>query len=417
MIQDLPFFHSYNNVNKQLTLRGATHIPEEIFQFANDIEILDLAHGELTTLPENFADLHSLRIVFFSHNPFTEIPKVLAECANVTMIGFKSCNLTSWPENVLPTSLQWLVLTDNQLTRVPHSIGKLSRLKKVSLAGNQITALPDEMAQCTELELIRLGANRLTHVPEWIHTLPNLAWYGDAGNTFSFQLPESAISIPTISWDNLTVGEAIGESPSSTVYKAVCNMEEYNLQTIAVKIYKHSLTSDGYITDDINAALLASGHTNVTKVLGTLLNEPSGAKGVVLELIPSDYSNLGLPPSLDTCTRDVYAPDRAFSIEVIHQIVKDIASACAHLHSKGIMHGDIYAHNILVNTKGEAILTDFGAASLYDPHTEPWRERIEVRAFGHLIEELLERCSNKEENRELFKKIQQIQNAETFLQN
>lgn len=410
MIEKIPFFHSYNAGTKQLTLRGATYVPNEIFQFADDIEILDLAQGELTELPENFADLHKLRIVFFSRNPFTEIPKVLAQCKNLTMAGFKSCRLTTWSENVLPTSLRWLVLTDNQLTSIPKSIGKLIHLQKLSLAGNQISALPDEMQNCKQLELIRLGANQLKQTPHWIPTLPNLAWYGDAGNEYSIQPETSSSASLEISWSEITLGDAIGESPSSTVYKAT-----YNSQPVAVKVYKNNLTSDGYIADDIQAATLASGHANVTKVLGILSEEPNGAHGVILELIPAEYDSLGLPPSLDSCTRDTYPNGLVFSIDVICQTLKDIASACAHLHSKGIMHGDIYAHNILVNASGQAILGDFGAASVYDPRTEPWRERIEVRAFGYLAEELLERCSNTQENRELFKRIQHIQNFQSII--
>lgn len=412
MIEKIPFFHNYNAATKQLTLRGASYVPNEIFQFADDIEILDLAHGSLTNLPENFADLHKLRIAFFSHNLFTEIPKVLAQCTNLTMVGFKSCGLVTWSENVLPTSLRWLVLTDNTLTSLPASIGKLVHLQKLSLAGNAIQELPKEMAECQALELLRLGANQLTQTPEWIQTLPNLAWYGDAGNRYSVQSEISSSSVLKISWSDIALGDVIGESPSSTVYTAI-----YNSQTVAVKLYKNTITSDGYIADDIQAAVLAGDHANIIHVMGVITDEPTDKQGIVLTLVPPEYTSLGLPPSLDSCTRDTYADGAVFSIDVIYQIVKDIASACAHLHSKGIMHGDIYAHNILVNTKGAAILGDFGAASLYDSQAEPWRERIEVRAFGYLIEELLERCSNKEENRELFKKIRQIQNADTFLLN
>ncbi|MDX8397742.1 MAG: hypothetical protein R8K49_05410, partial [Mariprofundaceae bacterium] len=55
-------------------------------------------------------------------------------------------------------------------------------------------------------------------------------------------------------------------------------------------------------------------------------------------------------------------------------------------------HGDLYAHNILINETAEIILGDFGAASLYGELSEQQRhaiERIEVRAFGCLFEELL----------------------------
>lgn len=61
------------------------------------------------------------------------------------------------------------------------------------------------------------------------------------------------------------------------------------------------------------------------------------------------------------------------------------------------MHGDLYAHNILHDGAGGALLGDFGAASLYDPNerTRDARfERLEVRAFGYLLGELLERCGS-----------------------
>ena len=72
-----------------------------------------------------------------------------------------------------------------------------------------------------------------------------------------------------------------------------------------------------------------------------------------------------------------------------------IASAAAHLHRLGIMHGDLYGHNILHNGQGAALLGDFGAASFYpvrDPLLAARLERLEVRAFGCLLEELLALC-------------------------
>jgi serine/threonine protein kinase len=76
-----------------------------------------------------------------------------------------------------------------------------------------------------------------------------------------------------------------------------------------------------------------------------------------------------------------------------------IASAAAHLHAKGIMHGDLYAHNILVDETGHSLLGDFGAASFYDNSDVvigQALERLEVRAFGCLLEDMLDRCTLEE---------------------
>ena len=54
------------------------------------------------------------------------------------------------------------------------------------------------------------------------------------------------------------------------------------------------------------------------------------------------------------------------------------------------MHGDFYAHNVLLHPGGDCLLGDFGAAFTYPEGGG--LERIEVRAFGCLLEELLERC-------------------------
>ena len=59
------------------------------------------------------------------------------------------------------------------------------------------------------------------------------------------------------------------------------------------------------------------------------------------------------------------------------------------------MHGDLYAHNILYTLAGDALLGDFGAACFFAPEglaTATALQRLEVRAFGGLLEELLERC-------------------------
>jgi hypothetical protein len=59
------------------------------------------------------------------------------------------------------------------------------------------------------------------------------------------------------------------------------------------------------------------------------------------------------------------------------------------------MHGDLYAHNILHGGDGRALLGDFGAASFYAADQRELNaalQRVEVRAYGCLLEELIERC-------------------------
>ena len=75
-------------------------------------------------------------------------------------------------------------------------------------------------------------------------------------------------------------------------------------------------------------------------------------------------------------------------------IAHGVASAAAQLHQRGILHGDLYGHNILHDDNGRCVLSDFGAAAFYAPASPAAMplQQIEVRAFGLLLDELLERC-------------------------
>jgi serine/threonine protein kinase len=83
---------------------------------------------------------------------------------------------------------------------------------------------------------------------------------------------------------------------------------------------------------------------------------------------------------------------------LVLDLATGLAAAGEHLHARGILHGDFYAHNVLYRPEGGCLLGDFGAATLYPPQasggTNPF-EALEVRAFGCLLGELLERCQSE----------------------
>jgi serine/threonine protein kinase len=146
---------------------------------------------------------------------------------------------------------------------------------------------------------------------------------------------------------------------------------------------------------------MAAGlHPNLIALNGRVAGHPGGTSGLVMELIGPEFRNLAGPPSFEACTRDVYPADTRFSLPAVLRMASGVASLARHLHEQGIMHGDLYAHNTLHDGCGQVLLGDFGAASFYEcggAHAKGL-ERIEVRAFGCLLEELIERFVDVDEN-------------------
>jgi serine/threonine protein kinase len=201
-------------------------------------------------------------------------------------------------------------------------------------------------------------------------------------------LAENA-TLDSVSWSSLSVRNLLGEGASGIISKGVYKSPKGEKE-VAIKIFKGEMTSDGSPIDEMNACIAAGQHVNLIDPIGRIDDHPE-KQGLVLEIIPPCYMNLGLPPTLESCTRDAFRPETAFSISQCKKILLGIASVSEHLHSRTIVHGDLYAHNILIDKSGHALLGDFGAATVYGrDHSEKQAiEKMEVLAFGHLIEDLL----------------------------
>ena len=366
---------------------GLEIFTQELFTLADTLEVLDLTDNKLSELPENFGDFKKLKILFLSNNNFTELPTVLAECPNLSMIGIRNNQINTVAENALPLSTRWLILTDNNIEQLPESMGDLSLLQKCMLSGNKLTSLPESMSKCHNLELLRIAVNHFTALPSFLLTLPKLSWLAYSGNPFCEKHPDCDTPLKEIAWEDLEVQEVLGEGASGLISKALYEGEE-----VAIKVFKGEITSDGLPKEEMDINISMGQHEHLVDVLACVTGHPEGKDVLMLELIPPHFFNLGLPPTLKTCSRDVYPEEFSLSLAHALKILQGIADASTHMHARGIMHGDLYAHNIMIDAEANSILGDFGGASFFEPKEVEIRnglERLEVRAFGCLMEELL----------------------------
>ena len=396
--------------SKKLTLAcGLKEFPREIFTLSETLEILDMTDNHLNTLPNDFKKLQHLKILFLSNNQFKEVPTVLSHCPNLSMIGFRNNQIDTLTEDALPLSTRWLILTDNALTSLPESIGELKYLQKCMLSGNQLTHLPTSMKHCKNLELLRIAVNAFTELPKMILELPKLSWLAYGGNPFCAKHPACNTPLKELAWNDLELGEVLGEGASGLISKAI-----YAGKEVAVKVFKGDITSDGLPEEEMDINISMGHHDHLVDVFARVTGHPDGKDVLMLELIPSSFFNLGLPPTLETCSRDVYPEGFTLTLSQSIKILRGMADAALHMHQRGIMHGDFYAHNIMIDKDANNILGDFGGASYYEPKEVEVRnalERLEVRAFGCLIEEMLLLSQNDTSYSKQNKQLEALKDA------
>ncbi len=381
------------------TLRIAAdleHFPREVFDLADTLEVLDLSGNHLSALPDDLHRLHRLKVFFASSNRFTELPAALGACPQLEMVGFKANRIAHVPAQALPERLRWLILTDNAVAELPDALGERPRLQKLMLAGNQLEALPETLRQCHALELLRIAANRLDALPGWLAELPRLSWLAIGGNAFNEAAEAGARSgqaSAPVDWSGLQLGALLGEGASGRILAGTLGSGPA-AQDVAVKLFKGEVTSDGWPLTEMAASLAAGHHPRLIPVLGRLEGHPEGAQGLVMERIAPVYRTLAGPPSFESCTRDVYPAGLRLPAFVARRMAADVASALAHLHGRCLVHGDLYAHNLLWRPdaapgQASALLGDFGAAAFAPPGPlGDALRRMDVRAFGVLLAEL-----------------------------
>lgn len=373
---------------RELRLREpVTEFPREVFDLADTLEVLDLSGSVLTSLPDDLGRLGKLRAMFCSGARFGRLPPSLGDCAALSQVGFRACGVREVPAEALPPQLRWLTLTENAVEALPEAIGRRPALQKLMLAGNRLETLPDSLADAGNLELLRLSANRLASLPGWFAEMPRLAWLAWAGNPFDHGEPASSRSV---AWSALQLARLLGEGASGQVHEALW-ADDGETRSVALKLFKGEMTSDGLPEREMAACLAAGEHPNLTGALGRLVDHPDQTQGLLMRLLPADWRVLAGPPSLETCSRDVYAPGLRLDLDVALRIARDIGIGAAHLHAGGLSHGDLYAHNTLWDGRtGAAVLSDFGAASFLPDGPGDGLARLDVLAWGRLLGELLE---------------------------
>jgi hypothetical protein len=371
-------------------------VPPEVFGLADSLEVLNLSGNQLKSLPHDLPRLHRLKVIFCSDNPFAELPEVLGDCAALQVVGFKACRIARVPGAALPPQLRWLILTDNAIAELPHELGQRPALQKLMLAGNQLRQLPGGLSQANRLELLRLSANQLQALPDWLPALPRLSWLALAGNPLGWQhehprsTPFAVHSAARAALERLQVDTLLGEGASGHIYRV---HSAGHPQGLALKLFKGAVTSDGLPEHELAACIAAGQHPALNTPCAELAGHPQGARGVLLPLIAPSFINLAGPPSLESCTRDVYAPTLHMNVATAVKVVPSDRRrrgpfAPARHSARRPVCPQYFVEPFHCASHAERLWSGNPAAKL--PATQQRRAllALEVRAFGCLLEEL-----------------------------
>mmetsp|Transcript_12813 Transcript_12813/g.34948 ORF Transcript_12813/g.34948 Transcript_12813/m.34948 type:complete len:601 (+) Transcript_12813:51-1853(+) len=419
----------------QLSRNSIVCVPGEIGAMTS-LRSLDLSHNQIQTLPSSICKLTSLTVLNLMSNKLNKLPEDIGSLQSLRILGLKSNLLVTLPQSFNRlSSLVELFLTDNQLTSLPEGFGALTSLVKLQASFNCFTHLPKDLMHAPNLELMRVAVCHLSHLPDQLTHLPThlihdeevsgdtgslvrsnkqqeddhpdsaedpvvfpkLAWFSLGGNPACAPLPKPRSGLLQFSASDLIMGEKLGDGASGEVSRASLSREgaEGGQQAVAVKTFRSDVSPDGRTQEEV-AIACALDHPNLTRVIGIVpgpaCQPPAEQPLLVMDIVSGQP--MAAKPTSKHLLRCRWAEGDRFEASLLLQIAKDLASALGYLHSLHICHGDVYAHNVLLDRQqGKATLCDFGASFAYKP-TEWFWERMEVRAYGLLLHDMVERIQS-----------------------
>jgi hypothetical protein len=141
--------------------------------------------------------------------------------------------------------------------------------------------------------------------------LPRLAWLCFSGNPVTTAAEERALCmIPEpCAWHQLQLHERLGEGASGVTHRATLHSGS-GQREVAVKVFESGLvTSDGRPQSEVAAWTLAGTHPSVIPVLCSVAGAPGGVPALLMPVVDRAFAAVAAPPSMDSCTRDVYVPN------------------------------------------------------------------------------------------------------------
>ncbi|KAL4536072.1 hypothetical protein Ndes2526A_g05615 [Nannochloris sp. 'desiccata'] len=339
---------------------------------------LDVSDNKLTTLPGGIGNLKALVALNAMGNELKSLPDELGGLASLRRLGLKGNELKTLPASIGNLKLlKELFLTDNLLESIPEEIGGCEALVKLQASHNRLCSLPASLGSLPHLELLRVACCEIVEIPQAVTASSSLAWLSLATNPTCKPSPRPSRWGGTIKMKDVAIGMKLGDGASGEVFSAT-----WRNRQVALKLFRGDRSPDGHSDDEIGIACALSDK-HLIKVLARIADP----LGLVMEYV--DGTPMAEKPNSESLLRCRWEQGVSFSLEFVLNVATGLASALEAMHSKGVIHGDVYAHNLLADTQGNVVLCDYGAAFYCPRAAAAAYEGHECRAYGLLVRDLL----------------------------
>ncbi len=122
------------------------------------------------------------------------VPASIGKLTKLRSLTLLSISLEEIPNTIGNlTELQILDLSGNSLKELPKEIGNLTKLRTLDLSNNQLKTIPDEIGNLTELSFqLHLSDNNLESIPSSIRNLTKLGFLRLSNNSLK-NIPENTL--------------------------------------------------------------------------------------------------------------------------------------------------------------------------------------------------------------------------------
>ena len=140
-----PWVVSLKLVNNHLRV-----LPEELFK-ASQLRRLDLSHNLLKTVQASLLGMPHLEYLNLSHNQLKELPETDTWSPQLLSLDLTKNSLATLPTSIQHSSIEILILKENQFTTVPRCLCRIKTLTSLDLSQMPISSLPKEMENLERL--------------------------------------------------------------------------------------------------------------------------------------------------------------------------------------------------------------------------------------------------------------------------